>query len=111
MAEEAGEPQEKAPATCHRNRSIILCITSFFKTKKLEVPNKCCMDAQNHCFSKVMVLFAVPDVKDAFSNISQQNTPSTFKLLFSVWHTRIVAYQRFVCACVLLHRIFLVFLL
>ncbi len=73
MAEEAEEPQGKAPAMCHQNRSIILCITAFFQTKKMEVPNKCCVVAQITFFSKVMVLFAVPDVQDASSNVSQPN--------------------------------------
>jgi hypothetical protein len=49
-------------------------------------------------FPKVMVLFVVPDVKDASSNISQPNASSAFKLFFGVWHTRIVAQQRLVCA-------------
>jgi hypothetical protein len=101
LAEEAEEPQGKAPAMCHQNRSITLCITAFFQTKKNESTKQILRGCANHLFSKLMVLFAVPDVQDASSNVSQPNTSSACKLFFGVWHTRIVVQQGLLCAATL----------
>ena len=67
----------------------------------MKVPKKFCVVAQITFFSKVMVLFAVPDVQDASSNVSQPNTSSACKLFFGVWHTRIVVQQGLLCAATL----------
>ncbi len=57
---------------------------SLLRNQKIENTKQMLLVAQIIFFLKVMVLFAVPDVKDASSssNISQPNTSSAFKLFF-----------------------------